>query len=146
MSTTIHLKTVGLGMAHDGDLLFSGLDLVLREGDRIGVVGPNGAGKTTLLRALAGEIAPTAGTVSLAPGARRSHVRQAMSLHDVSVAAFLSGGLGELAAVTARLRAPEAVGATNILLVDPNASVANLQAFAREVMPEFVPGLEAAAE
>ena len=29
----------------------------------------------------------------------------------------------------------EAVGATNILLVDPNASLANLRAFAREVMP-----------
>ncbi|MEU4689345.1 ABC-F family ATP-binding cassette domain-containing protein [Actinoplanes sp. NPDC023714] len=107
-STTVHLKTVGLGMAHDGEPLFAGLDLVLREGDRIGVVGPNGAGKTTLLRALAGEIAPTAGTVSLAPGARLSFVRQAMPLNDESVAAFLSAGLGELAAVTARLRALEA--------------------------------------
>ncbi|BBH69595.1 ABC transporter [Actinoplanes sp. OR16] len=99
-----HLKTVGLGMAHDGDLLFTGLDLVLRSGDRIGVVGPNGAGKTTLLRALAGEIPATAGTVSLAPGARLSHVPQAMLGQDASVAAFLSAGLGELAAVTARLR------------------------------------------
>jgi len=39
--------------------------------------------------------------------------------------------------VTARLRELEAVGATNILLVDPNASVGNLRAFAREVMPAF---------
>ena len=39
--------------------------------------------------------------------------------------------------VIARLKELEAGGATNILLVDPNASVANLRAFAREVMPAF---------
>jgi alkanesulfonate monooxygenase SsuD/methylene tetrahydromethanopterin reductase-like flavin-dependent oxidoreductase (luciferase family) len=39
--------------------------------------------------------------------------------------------------VIARLKQLEAVGATNILLVDPNASVGNLRAFAREVMPSF---------
>jgi alkanesulfonate monooxygenase SsuD/methylene tetrahydromethanopterin reductase-like flavin-dependent oxidoreductase (luciferase family) len=46
--------------------------------------------------------------------------------------------------VIARLRALEAGGATNILLVDPNASVANLRAFAREVMPAFQPARAAA--
>jgi alkanesulfonate monooxygenase SsuD/methylene tetrahydromethanopterin reductase-like flavin-dependent oxidoreductase (luciferase family) len=39
--------------------------------------------------------------------------------------------------VIARLKELEAGGATNILLVDPNASLANLRAFAREVMPAF---------
>ena len=39
--------------------------------------------------------------------------------------------------VIQRLKQLEAGGATNILLVDPNASVANLRAFAREVMPAF---------
>ena len=39
--------------------------------------------------------------------------------------------------VIARLRQLEAVGASNVLLVDPNASVVNLRAFAREVMPAF---------
>ncbi|MDQ3358637.1 MAG: ATP-binding cassette domain-containing protein, partial [Actinomycetota bacterium] len=34
---------------------------------RIGVVGPNGAGKTTLLTALAGELRPDTGSISLAP-------------------------------------------------------------------------------
>jgi alkanesulfonate monooxygenase SsuD/methylene tetrahydromethanopterin reductase-like flavin-dependent oxidoreductase (luciferase family) len=45
--------------------------------------------------------------------------------------------LGVPEEVIARLRQLEAGGATNILLVDPNASVANLRAFAREVMPAF---------
>jgi ATPase subunit of ABC transporter with duplicated ATPase domains len=34
--------------------LFHGVDLVIGEGARIGVVGPNGAGKSTLLRILNG--------------------------------------------------------------------------------------------
>ncbi|HYD07976.1 MAG TPA: LLM class flavin-dependent oxidoreductase [Reyranella sp.] len=46
--------------------------------------------------------------------------------------------------VIARLKELEAGGATNILLVDPNASVRNLQAFAREVMPAFASSRAAA--
>jgi hypothetical protein len=47
--------------------------------------------------------------------------------------------LGMPAEVIGRLRELEAVGATNILLVDPNASIGNLRAFARFVMPSFRP-------
>jgi alkanesulfonate monooxygenase SsuD/methylene tetrahydromethanopterin reductase-like flavin-dependent oxidoreductase (luciferase family) len=52
--------------------------------------------------------------------------------------------LGTADEVIARLKQLEAGGATNILLVDPNASLANLRAFAREVMPVFQPGRSAA--
>jgi alkanesulfonate monooxygenase SsuD/methylene tetrahydromethanopterin reductase-like flavin-dependent oxidoreductase (luciferase family) len=54
--------------------------------------------------------------------------------------------LGTPEEVIARLKELEAGGATNILLVDPNASVRNLQAFAREVMPSFQASRYAAAE
>ena len=47
--------------------------------------------------------------------------------------------LGTPDEVIARLKQLEAGGATNILLVDPHASVGNLRAFAREVMPAFQP-------
>lgn len=47
--------------------------------------------------------------------------------------------LGTADEIIARLKELEAGGATNILLVDPNASVGNLRAFAREVMPAFQP-------
>ncbi|MEV6302058.1 ABC-F family ATP-binding cassette domain-containing protein [Actinoplanes sp. NPDC051861] len=78
--------------------------MVLGAGDRIGVVGPNGAGKTTLLRVLAGELAATTGSVSIAAGTSASLVPQRMPEADGSVGAFLSAGLGELAEVTATLR------------------------------------------
>jgi ATP-binding cassette subfamily F protein 3 len=51
----IVLDAKGLGAWRGGRKLFEGLELLVRRGDRIGVVGPNGAGKTTLLRLLAGE-------------------------------------------------------------------------------------------
>jgi probable F420-dependent oxidoreductase len=54
--------------------------------------------------------------------------------------------LGTPEEIIARLKQLEAGGATNILLVDPNASPAGLRAFAREVMPAFTPALHAAAE
>ena len=98
------LKAVSLAATHDGDLLFSGFDLVLGAGDRIGVVGPNGAGKTSLLRVLAGELGPAGGAVTYGPGARVGYVPQEMPDPRGSVGEFLAGGLGELAGTIVRLR------------------------------------------
>ncbi len=39
------------------------LDLIINQGDRLGIVGPNGSGKTTLLKIINGDIQPTAGDV-----------------------------------------------------------------------------------
>jgi len=101
------LKAASISRAHDGDLLFRDVDLILGPGDRIGVVGPNGAGKTTLLRVLAGDLAPTSGTVTRSPGTRLAYVAQQVSDPADTVGAFLDAGLGEVAAVTARMHALE---------------------------------------
>ena len=56
------LEVEGLSKSYDQEL-FSGMDLMVEVGERIAVIGPNGIGKTTLLKCLAGDLAPTAGTV-----------------------------------------------------------------------------------
>jgi ATP-binding cassette, subfamily F, member 3 len=54
----IVLDARGLGATRGDRRLFSEVDLLLRRGERIGVVGPNGSGKSTLLKLLAGQGAP----------------------------------------------------------------------------------------
>ena len=43
----------------------SGVNLNLKDGDRLGVMGPNGAGKSTLLRTIAGIFEPTSGSIEV---------------------------------------------------------------------------------
>ena len=47
----------------EGRVLFEGLDLHLRAGDRVAIIGPNGVGKSTLLNIIAGKLAPDKGNV-----------------------------------------------------------------------------------
>ena len=62
------LRLDGISKGFAGRTLFSGVDLDVRAGDRIGLVGPNGAGKTTLLRIVAEDEAPDAGRVVVSRG------------------------------------------------------------------------------
>jgi ATP-binding cassette subfamily F protein 3 len=54
-SGDIVLDAKELAAQRGGRVLFEGVDLLIRRGERIGVVGPNGAGKSTLLKLLAGK-------------------------------------------------------------------------------------------
>jgi len=69
----------GVAKGYDGRQLFSGLDLVLRPGDRLGVMGPNGAGKSTLLRILLSKETPDAGEMLVGPKASIGVLDQARS-------------------------------------------------------------------
>jgi len=64
------VTATGVSKALGGKPLFSGLDVLLAPGTRLGLLGPNGGGKSTLLKVLAGELAPDAGTVTRADGLR----------------------------------------------------------------------------
>lgn len=85
------LEAARATFAVNGKRLVDAVDLKLQPGQVTAVVGPNGAGKSTLLRLLAGEVAPTSGTVhidgrdlrSMGPGElarRRAVVPQATAL------------------------------------------------------------------
>ncbi|MDI1446244.1 ABC-F family ATP-binding cassette domain-containing protein [Polyangium sp. 6x1] len=52
-SGDIVLDARGLSAERGGRQLFSGFDLLVRRGERIGILGPNGCGKSTLLKILA---------------------------------------------------------------------------------------------
>jgi ATP-binding cassette subfamily F protein 3 len=54
----IVLDARGLGASRGERELFAGVDLLVRRGERLGIVGANGSGKTTLLRILAGRGQP----------------------------------------------------------------------------------------
>ena len=59
-----------------GRRLFSDLTLVMKPGDRIGVVGDNGLGKTTLVRTILGELPPESGKVTVGLNTRISYLDQ----------------------------------------------------------------------
>jgi ATP-binding cassette subfamily F protein uup len=62
-----------------GKLLFRDLTLMMKPGDRIGIVGPNGVGKTTLIRTILGLIAPDAGEVVVGANTRPAYLEQGRS-------------------------------------------------------------------
>lgn len=64
------LTTKNVSKSLGNRLLFSGVDLSLTQGMRLGIVGANGSGKTTLLRLLAGELEPDKGTIKFADNLR----------------------------------------------------------------------------
>ncbi len=83
------------------------VDLALDAGDRLVVTGPNGAGKSTLLTVLAGDLEPSAGTVTRARSVRVGRLgqesdppgrRTAVELYDEQLArsGVPGPGLGEL--------------------------------------------------
>lgn len=72
----------------DGQNLFSNLDLTFGK-ERVGLVGRNGVGKTTLLKIIAGELQPSAGSVSLSGSLAMA--RQAVKIGAVETVADLFG-------------------------------------------------------
>ncbi|HKR56068.1 MAG TPA: ABC-F family ATP-binding cassette domain-containing protein [Gemmatimonadales bacterium] len=89
----------GVGVDFGATTLFSGITFTVTQGQRWGIVGRNGTGKTTLFRLLTGELEPTRGTVSRAPGLRVSLLEQH---RDFGTAATVwEAAAGELAELLA---------------------------------------------
>lgn len=77
----------GISKKYGEKKLFSGLDLTLHPGDKLGLLGTNGSGKTTLLTILADKLKPDSGTIKRADGLRivwfdqnREQLNQTISL------------------------------------------------------------------
>ncbi len=70
------LEINGLAMAFDDDLLFTDVDLLVRHGERVGLVGPNGVGKSVLFKLLLGQLAPLDGVVKIGPSTQIGYYSQ----------------------------------------------------------------------
>lgn len=70
------LTVSDLGLAFNGQNLFSHVNLLFTAGNCYGVIGANGAGKSTFLKILSGELEPTKGEVIIDPKLRMSVLKQ----------------------------------------------------------------------
>jgi ATP-binding cassette subfamily F protein 3 len=87
-SGDIVLDAKGMGARRGGRELFAGVDLLVRRGERIGIVGPNGAGKTTLLKILAARaMAEDEGTVKRGTNLQEGYFDQHLGEVDPSLTA-----------------------------------------------------------
>jgi len=76
-------RLAGVGKAYGSRVVYRGLDLLVRRGERWCVLGANGAGKSTLLKMVAGESRPDSGSVAVGASVRMGYFAQhAMELLD----------------------------------------------------------------
>ena len=64
------ISTANITMQFAAKPLFENISAKFGNGNRYGLIGANGCGKSTLMKILSGELAPTSGNVSIAPGSK----------------------------------------------------------------------------
>jgi len=68
-----------LSKSFGGKTLFSGVELLIKNGERAFLLGPNGCGKTTLFKILLGEISPDDGRRMIGAGVKAGYYDQNLS-------------------------------------------------------------------
>jgi ATPase subunit of ABC transporter with duplicated ATPase domains len=82
-------KISAVHKAYGQRVIYDGLDLLLRRGERWCVMGVNGAGKSTLLKLVAGESKPDSGEVSIGASVKMGYFAQhSMELLDAKLTVF----------------------------------------------------------
>lgn len=61
----IAVRAEGLTVRFGNVTALDGVEVVVNEGEALGVIGPNGSGKSTLLKSIAGLIVPATGTIEV---------------------------------------------------------------------------------
>ncbi len=74
--STKALELKDLTMAFDNEFLFIDLNLILRHGNRVGLVGSNGTGKSVLLRLVIGQMEPLDGEIIMGPSIQTGYYSQ----------------------------------------------------------------------
>ena len=89
------MEISNIDFAYGEQAILSSVELVLRKGDRIGLVGVNGSGKTTLLKVLVGDLQPQSGKVVLSKGVKIGYFAQ----HQLDSLEFTQSPLQHLLAL-----------------------------------------------
>ncbi|MCD8266068.1 MAG: ATP-binding cassette domain-containing protein [Prevotellaceae bacterium] len=85
--------------------LFSDVSFVVNQRERVALVGKNGAGKSTLLRVMAGQLAPSVGSVTMPAGLAVGYLAQVMEVEDgLTVRQEAEKAFSELRKTLSRLR------------------------------------------
>jgi len=88
--------------------ILDGVDLLVRHGERLGLIGDNGAGKSVLLRLILGQETPDAGEVHIGPSVKVGYYAQEHETLDDQKTLLdtvrLAGNLSEASAVALLIR------------------------------------------
>ena len=93
------LRAAGISLSFGSRTVFRDLELVVEEGERVGLIGVNGSGKSSLLKILAGATRPDKGELQLKRGASVTYLPQEPEFAPGATVA------GELAVANLALRA-----------------------------------------
>lgn len=96
----IEIEVKNLSKMYGGNTIFHNVNLVVKSGEKIGLIGANGCGKTTLMRILSGEENSDNGDIFMKKGIKCGYLAQipsypeSMTVQDVLMEAF--GDVGKL--------------------------------------------------
>src|SRR5207248_4469663 len=70
------LRAASLSLSFGSRTVFHDLELVIEEGERVGLIGVNGSGKSSLMKILAGAMPPDGGELQIRRGAKVTYLPQ----------------------------------------------------------------------
>lgn len=73
------ITTQNISKSYGDRVLFKGVNINIKDGDKIALVGPNGSGKTTFMDILSGETGPDNGNVSVSKNTKIGYLTQELS-------------------------------------------------------------------
>lgn len=115
---TAAIETRALGVRIGAKALLDNISVSIAPGETVALVGPNGAGKSTLLRTLSGEIAASAGSVTLKGHDPRTMRPGVLALHRAVLAQHVTVAFPFSVADVVRMGAGERRSVATEALVD----------------------------
>jgi ATP-binding cassette, subfamily F, member 3 len=79
------IKAVGLSKRYENKKIFNNTDVMIRFGERVGLLGPNGSGKTTFLKMLMGEERPDEGVLEFGANVKAAYLPQNIAFNNEEV-------------------------------------------------------------